>query len=223
MQDNSIFGIIQESNWNSVCFTLKCQRLYVCSHQTPTRNTIQMTNRNSINVQDKWIKYININTYTHDTGQIQLKLQVLYFKLGHLKYWMIGDLDQNRILEFRIQLLSVSFAENQYTTYQTLSINMILFSFCFMRPITHYIREDFMLQTWDIIAKNFGFMFVWGDIVYLLHLSCIGGWCLGDFVQNSSTIYLILITLLHLTSLYMNRDSNWLKDRYRRLGDQAII
>lgn len=87
---------------------------------------------------------------------------------------------------------------------------MILFQlFWFLWLITHYIREDFMLSTWDIIAENFGFMLVWGDIVYLPYLYCIGGWYLGDFINNSNELYLLLITLLHIVSLYMYRDSNW--------------
>ncbi|CAD8143528.1 unnamed protein product [Paramecium pentaurelia] len=282
MQDNSTFGIIQESNWNSVCFALKCQIGYFIYMFASTKilpgtqfkgfpdpkGKVLMYKINGLNtyiltltliilgkvffnftliplIEHFWSFFIASNILAFVFSFILLikgKLSLHYkphiqtWTPQLLNDWWFGSEQNPRILNvdlkmyfyepslIGLQIFLLSFAEYQYNTYSTLSINMILFQvFWFMWLITHYIREDFMLSTWDIIAENFGFMLVWGDIVYLPYLYCIGGWYLGDFVQNSPTIYLIFITLLHVTSLYMYRDSNWQKDRYRRLGDKAII
>ena len=101
---------------------------------------------------------------------------------------------------------------------------MILYQVFWMAWFTtHYVREDFMLSTWDIIAENFGFMLVWGDLVYLPYLYGIGGWDMCDNLHNSSPLYLVLVILLHIASHFMYRTANWQKYEYRRIGKNAII
>jgi len=45
---------------------------------------------------------------------------------------------------------------------------------------THYIKEEFMLSTWDITDEHFGFMLVWGDMIYVPFLYSIVGWFITD-------------------------------------------
>jgi delta14-sterol reductase len=75
--------------------------------------------------------------------------------------------------------------------------------------VTHFIREDFMLSTWDIIAENFGFMLVWGDMVYLPFLYCIGGWYVAAKPESSDSVYLVFIILVYVLSHAMYRNANW--------------
>lgn len=87
---------------------------------------------------------------------------------------------------------------------------MILFQiFWFTYLLTHYIREEFMLTTWDIIAENFGLMLVWGDMVYLPFLYCISGWYICDQKESSDFFVLAGLTIFHCFVHYMFRSANW--------------
>jgi Ergosterol biosynthesis ERG4/ERG24 family len=45
----------------------------------------------------------------------------------------------------------------------------------------HYLHEMGVLSMWDVIAEEFGFMLLWGDLVLVPFFYCIGGWWLvGD-------------------------------------------
>jgi len=65
-------------------------------------------------------------------------------------------------------VIVMAFAWRQHELYGSLTPQMILFvGFWWLYLLTHYIRESFMLSTWDILAEKFGFMLVWGDTVYV--------------------------------------------------------
>mmetsp|Transcript_779 Transcript_779/g.719 ORF Transcript_779/g.719 Transcript_779/m.719 type:complete len:245 (+) Transcript_779:65-799(+) len=78
-----------------------------------------------------------------------------------------------------------AFGEYQYREFGYLTWNMMLYQvFWWAYIFSHYWREDFMLSTWDIIAENFGFMLVWGDMTYLPFLYSIGGWIIADMPET---------------------------------------
>jgi delta14-sterol reductase len=73
-------------------------------------------------------------------------------------------------------ILMLSLVESQYYQFGFLTYQTILFiTFWFFYLFTHYVREGFMLQTWDVIEEHFGFMLVWGDMVYYPFLYSIPG------------------------------------------------
>jgi delta14-sterol reductase len=66
-----------------------------------------------------------------------------------------------------------------------------------------------MISTWDIIEEHFGFMLVWGDLIYISFWYSIAGWYMADAVEDVSRKYITLILLVHVIGHYMFRTSNW--------------
>jgi delta14-sterol reductase len=114
-------------------------------------------------------------------------------------------------------LLTVSFAEYQFLKYNQISIQMILLlSFWWFYLLLHYIKEEFMLYTWDIIAENFGFMLIWGDTVYLPFLYSICGWTIVDTINiEYSKLRILLLILFNLAASYLFRVSNLQKHQFK--------
>ena len=78
-----------------------------------------------------------------------------------------------------VYLIVLSFSYAQHDTYGVLTPQMVcLVAFWFAYLFTHYVKEEFMLSTWDVISENFGFMLVWGDLVYVPFLYSLPGWWL---------------------------------------------
>jgi delta14-sterol reductase len=114
-------------------------------------------------------------------------------------------------------LLTVGFAEYQFLKYNQISIQMILLlSFWWFYLLLHYIKEEFMLYTWDIIAENFGFMLIWGDTVYLPFLYSICGWTIVDTINiEFSKLRILLLILFNLAASYLFRVSNLQKHQFK--------
>jgi len=123
-----------------------------------------------------------------------------------------------------LQLFLFAFAEYQYDTYGLLTNNMILFqTFWWLYIFTHYIKEEFMLSTWDIIDENLGFMLVWGDLCVVPFWYSVGGWYLADRAETIEGPWVLLLLLFHLVSHYILRESNWQKFEYKKHGMKAKI
>ena len=120
-------------------------------------------------------------------------------------------------------VLQFAFAFRQYELYDTVSPQMLLYlGFWWAYLFTHYIKEAFMLSTWDIIAERFGFMLVWGDLVYVPYFYSLCGWYLIDSVEPWSVFPLMLLTMLHVVGHWIFRESNWQKARFKRDRDCLI-
>ncbi|CAF1331004.1 unnamed protein product [Rotaria magnacalcarata] len=124
-----------------------------------------------------------------------------------------------------LALANLSLAEAQISLHGALTVEMILYqSFWYLYLFTHYIREDFMLWTFDIIEDHFGFMLVWGDLIYVPFLYSIAGWYVADNVHSPMSMTCIIITsLLHFIGHYVFRESNWQKFDVRKYGSQVKI
>jgi delta14-sterol reductase len=111
----------------------------------------------------------------------------------------------------------VAFAEYQMQIYSQLSIQMLLLlAFWWFYLLFHYIKEDFMLSTWDIIAENFGFMLIWGDTVYLPFLYSICGWYAVDTVSiQLSLFHVCILVSFNLASSYLFRVCNLQKHQFK--------
>jgi len=93
-----------------------------------------------------------------------------------------------------------------------------------MYLLTHYVREDFMLWTFDIIEDHFGFMLVWGDMIYVPFLYSLCGWFVADNInQPLSFIWIVTTFILHFVGHYTFRESNWQKFDLRKYGSQVTI
>ncbi len=130
-------------------------------------------------------------------------------------------------------LINVAFAFAQVERYGALSPEMLLYqAFTWSYLFTHYVAERFMLSTWDILAERFGFMLVWGDLVYVPFLySLVGWWVLdhgwsmqdGVWVHASPPVWaLAALAAFHALAHGVFRGANWQKDRFKR-DPRALI
>ncbi|HEU4428621.1 MAG TPA: hypothetical protein VFT98_07695 [Myxococcota bacterium] len=114
-------------------------------------------------------------------------------------------------------LLTVSFAFAQWDRHGFVTPQMLcLCFFWFTYLFTHYVKEEFMLSTWDVIAENLGFMLVWGDLTYLPFLYTIPGWWMVDATESFSAPALALLVAFHFAALAIFRQSNWQKARFKQ-------
>lgn len=124
-----------------------------------------------------------------------------------------------------LALVNVALAEAQWTLHGKLTTGMICYQvFWYLYLLSHYIREDFMLWTFDIIEDHFGFMLVWGDLIYVPYMYSISGWFVADNVKEPlSATWLIATILIHCVGHYVFRVSNWQKYDVRRDRSHATI
>jgi delta14-sterol reductase len=113
-------------------------------------------------------------------------------------------------------VLVQAFSFRQWEVYGVVSTEMILYiAFWWAYLFTHYLKESFMLSTWDIIAENFGFMLVWGDLTFVPFFYCIAGWFLVDPSTPLPGYGIALALGLYGFGHWMFRGANWQKDAYK--------
>lgn len=78
-----------------------------------------------------------------------------------------------------------------------------------------------MLSTWDIIAEHFGFMLVWGDLIYVPFWYSVVGWFLADNLTDYGMISYASLIAFHLFGHTIFRVSNWQKYMYKRYGKDS--
>jgi delta14-sterol reductase len=123
-----------------------------------------------------------------------------------------------------LSLLNLAFAWAQWEQHGGLTPQMIAFqTFWWLYLTTHYLREVGVLSMWDVIAEEFGFMLVWGDLVLVPFFYCIGGWWLvGDPRGPIGTIELAGLFGLFGLGLWIFRGANAQKDRFKRDPEAKI-
>ena len=122
-----------------------------------------------------------------------------------------------------VYLVVLSFAYAQRDLHGTITPQMAcLVAFWFAYLFTHYVKEEFMLSTWDILSENLGFMLVWGDLVYVPFLYSLPGWWLVDRVAPYSTLQWASLSTFFAVALWIFRDANWQKERFKRDRGVAI-
>jgi delta14-sterol reductase len=116
-----------------------------------------------------------------------------------------------------VNLLVVAFANAEYDLHGKLTPQtMCLLGFWWAYLFTHYVKEEFMLSTWDIISERFGFMLVWGDLVYVPFLYSLPCWWLVDETTPFLPWQCAALSLLCLSFLWLFREANWQKERFKR-------
>ncbi|MFW6049542.1 MAG: hypothetical protein ACODAU_00120 [Myxococcota bacterium] len=114
-------------------------------------------------------------------------------------------------------LIVLSFAYAQHERLGELTPQTWCFvGFWFGYLFTHYVKEEFMLSTWDVISENFGFMLVWGDLVYVPFLYSLPGWWLVGDTEAWAVWQWAPLVGFYLLCLWVFREANWQKERYKR-------
>ena len=116
-----------------------------------------------------------------------------------------------------VYLIVLSFAYAQYDWRGIITPQMWCFvGFWFAYLFTHYVKEEFMLSTWDITDENFGFMLVWGDLLYLPFFYPLPGFWIVDETTPFAPARLIGLIVFFLIALTIFRSANWQKERFKR-------
>jgi delta14-sterol reductase len=120
-------------------------------------------------------------------------------------------------------LVVLSFAYAQHERHGVITPQMWCFvGFWFAYLFTHYVKEEFMLSTWDVTTENFGFMLVWGDLVYVPFWYPLPGFWIVDQTTPFTTAQWVALTAFFALCLAVFRGANWQKEHYRR-NPQARI
>lgn len=116
-----------------------------------------------------------------------------------------------------VYLIVVSFGYAQYERHGVITPQMwCFFGFWFVYLFTHYVKEEFMLSTWDVTTENFGFMLVWGDLVYVPFWYPLPAFWIVDQTTPFTTGQLVALTVFFLLCLTIFRGANWQKEHFRR-------
>lgn len=80
-----------------------------------------------------------------------------------------------------------------------------------------------MLSTWDIIEEHFGFMLVWGDLIYVPFYYSICGWFISDYITSIPIYCLVFLVAIHIAGHFIFRTANWQKYSYKKYKMKATI
>ncbi|MFV8753835.1 hypothetical protein ACNOYE_25095 [Nannocystaceae bacterium ST9] len=120
-------------------------------------------------------------------------------------------------------VLNVAFAWAQIEQTGSITPQMLAYQcFWWAYLFTHYWQEDNVLSMWDVIAEKFGFMLLWGDLVLVPFFYCIGGWWLLANPEPMPLIGVLAIAALFTLGLWIFRESNAQKNRFKK-DRQSII
>ena len=134
-------------------------------------------------------------------------------------------------------VLNLAFAWAQFEQLGLLTPQMLAYQvFWWAYLFTHYWLEDNVLSMWDVIAERFGFMLAWGDLVVVPFFYSIAGWWLLANPEPMPLWQVAAITGLFGLGLWIFREANVQKNRFKRdpsttiwgkpaklLGDRLLI
>src|SRR4026209_1851485 len=122
-----------------------------------------------------------------------------------------------------VYLIVLAFAYAQYDRHGFITPQMWCFvGFWFVYLFTHYVKEEFMLSTWDITDENFGFMLVWGDLVYVPFWYALPGFWIVDETKPFTMVQWLALSAFFLVALTIFRGTNWQKERFKREPNSNI-
>lgn len=120
-------------------------------------------------------------------------------------------------------VLNAAFAWAQVEQLGSITPQMLAYQcFWWAYLFTHYWQEDNVLSMWDVIAEKFGFMLLWGDLVLVPFFYCIAGWWLLANPTPMPLLAVLAIAALHGLGLWIFRESNAQKNRFKK-DRNAII
>ncbi len=133
-----------------------------------------------------------------------------------------------KMFTYQPSLIGLSFINWSFLFMQLQELGTILpqmwmyQSFWWFYLFTHYILEEFMLSTWDVMAENFGFMLVWGDLVYVPFFYSICGWFIINQTDSYWTFMIPIVCILYFVSMWIFRGSNIQKFKFKRNPNTKI-
>lgn len=173
-----------------------------------------------------WGKRKGAESLSHGEGlRLPVWLKDIWFGNELNPTWIGVDL---KMFMYQPSLIGVglfvaAFGYLQFEQLARLTPQMICFlAFWWIYLWTHYVKEEFMLSTWDVISENFGFMLVWGDLVYVPFFYCLPGWWIVGQAEPMTTPQWIGLVAFFSLSLSVFRQANWQKERYKRNKDVRI-
>lgn len=114
-------------------------------------------------------------------------------------------------------LLNVSIAEKQYENQGSLSLPMTLYqAFSMIYVLDYFWFEEYMTSTWDIIAEKFGYMLIFGDLVWIPFTFSIQGWWLLKHKVDVTIFATILNVLIFLLGYAVFRGANKQKHDFKK-------
>ena len=120
-------------------------------------------------------------------------------------------------------VLNVAFGWAQYEQLGHLTPQMLAYQvFWWGYLFTHYWLEDNVLSMWDVIAEKFGFMLLWGDLVLVPFFYCIAGWWVLADPEPMPLWRVLAIAALHGLGLWIFRQSNAQKNRFKKDRNATI-
>jgi Delta14-sterol reductase len=120
-------------------------------------------------------------------------------------------------------VLNVAFAWAQYEELGALTPQMLAYQvFWWGYLFTHYWIEDNVLSMWDVIAEKFGFMLLWGDLVLVPFFYCLAGWWVLANPEPMPLARVLGIAALHGIGLWIFRQSNSQKNRFKKDPNTVI-
>jgi protein-S-isoprenylcysteine O-methyltransferase Ste14 len=119
-------------------------------------------------------------------------------------------------------LINTSFAYVQYEAYGFVSTSMILvWIFQMFYIVDYFWNEEAILTTMDIKHENFGYMLVFGDLVWVPMTYSLQAHYLIDRVHSLPWWGAVLIVLTNMLGLYIFRAVNLQKHKFR--GDPENV
>ncbi|HEX4338411.1 MAG TPA: DUF1295 domain-containing protein [Polyangiaceae bacterium] len=122
-----------------------------------------------------------------------------------------------------VNLLVVAFANAERDLHGAMTPQTwCLLGFWWAYLFTHYAKEEFMLSTWDVTSENFGFMLVWGDLVYVPFLYSLPCWWIVDHTTPFEPWQWVSLSVVCAAAMWVFREANWQKERYKRHPEKPI-
>ncbi|GAQ87345.1 delta14-sterol reductase [Klebsormidium nitens] len=114
-------------------------------------------------------------------------------------------------------LINISLAAQQLDVRGSVSLPMILYqAFTAFYIFDYFWHEEYVTSTWDIIAEHFGFMLVFGDIVWIPFTFSIQGWWLLQHDPPLSPFAAAILVALFLAGYAIFRGCNSQKHEFKR-------
>lgn len=113
-------------------------------------------------------------------------------------------------------LINLSFAAQQYALYGHVTNSMLLVNFFHLLYVLYYFwQEAWYINTIDIHHDHFGWMFAWGDCVWLPYMYTLQGFYLVYNPVQLSSPYAVFVLLFGLSGYFIFHSANRQKERFR--------
>ncbi len=114
-------------------------------------------------------------------------------------------------------VLNASFAAAQWEQSGHLTTRMVLYQSFFTIYILNSFHFEYgLLQMWDVIAENFGWMLVWGDYVLVPFFYSLAGWFVLRNTAPMPGYQVAALISLFAVGLWLFRGANQQKHRFKQ-------